>query len=77
MSMVNPDSVLARTAAELRIAHIVDPLGSGESCRRCGRQYPCAPARLAAEVCQAAGLPEELEDERPVDGQLPAGRTAA
>ena len=77
MSLVKPDSVLARTAAELRIAHTVDPLGPRDLCQRCGRAYPCAPARLAAEVCQAAGLPDALDNERNSAGRLPAGRTAA
>jgi hypothetical protein len=82
MTLVRPDSVLARTAEELRIAHAVDPLGAPVRCQRCGHPFPCDVARLAAEVCRAAGSTgvaetEEAEDRAVAAGRVPASRAAA
>ncbi len=56
---VNPDSVLAVTAAEIIAAHgpAGEPDGAFEPCRRCGEPSPCGPVRGATQVLLAAGLP--------------------
>ncbi len=78
---VNPDSVLAVTAAEIIVAHgpAGEPGGAFEPCRRCGEPNPCGPVRGATQVLLAAGLPVPLpgtgagDDHRgPADDWRPA-----
>src|SRR4051794_35193516 len=57
-TLVNPDSVLARTAQEALEAHAggAGPREGMMNCPVCGEPLPCPTGRAAAEVLFAAGL---------------------
>src|SRR5262245_50836780 len=61
-ALVHPDSILARTAAEIARRHVAFSTVSGRSCRDCGTPtWPFEAARTATEVRRLAGQPVSPE----------------